>query len=41
MITVGDQITENIMTHEDVDAKAARERAIELLSEVGISVRKK
>ena len=37
VITVGDQITENIMTHEDVDAKVARERAIELLSEVGIS----
>lgn len=37
VITVGDQITENIMTHEDVDAKVARERAIKLLNEVGIS----
>ena len=37
VITVGDQIIENITTHEDVDAKTARDRAIELLSEVGIS----
>lgn len=37
VITVGDQIAENIMTHEDVDEKAARDRAIELLNEVGIS----
>lgn len=37
VITVGDQIIENITTHEDVDAKTARDRAIELLNEVGIS----
>ena len=37
VITVGDQIIENITTHEEVDAKTARDRAIELLNEVGIS----
>jgi len=36
LYTVGRQITETIRTHLDVDAGAARTRAIELLEEVGI-----
>lgn len=37
VITVGDQIMENILTHEEVSKEEAKQRAIELLSEVGIS----
>lgn len=37
VITVGDQIMENILTHEDVSKEEAKKRAIELLAEVGIS----
>ncbi len=36
LITVGRQLTETIRTHVSVDERAARERAIELLNEVGI-----
>jgi oligopeptide/dipeptide ABC transporter ATP-binding protein len=34
--TVGDQIIEAIVTHEDIGKSAARSRAVELLREVGI-----
>jgi peptide/nickel transport system ATP-binding protein len=34
--TVGDQIVEAILTHEDVGAKAARAKAVDLLALVGI-----
>ena len=34
--TVGDQITEGILNHEDVTNEEARDRAIEMLSKVGI-----
>ena len=37
VITVGDQIMENILTHEDVSKEEAKQRAIDLLAEVGIS----
>lgn len=37
VITIGDQIMENILTHENVDKKEARQRAIDLLADVGIS----
>lgn len=37
VITVGDQIMENILTHEDVSKEEAKARAIDLLAEVGIS----
>jgi oligopeptide/dipeptide ABC transporter ATP-binding protein len=33
---VGDQISETILTHQDIDKKAARRRAIDLLGQVGI-----
>jgi oligopeptide/dipeptide ABC transporter ATP-binding protein len=33
---IGDQITEGILVHQDVDKQAARKRAIELLTQVGI-----
>jgi peptide/nickel transport system ATP-binding protein len=33
---VGDQVSETIRAHRDVDAKQARERALELLRDVGI-----
>lgn len=36
MHTIGDQITENILLHENVTKKEARERAIEMLHLVGI-----
>ena len=36
LYTVGRQITETILTHRDIGEKAARKRAIELLTEVGI-----
>ena len=36
LYTVGRQLTETILTHTDLAPQAARERAIELLSEVGI-----
>lgn len=34
--TVGDQITEGILVHEDIGPEAARARAIDLLAKVGI-----
>jgi peptide/nickel transport system ATP-binding protein len=34
--TVGDQITEGILVHEDIGSQAARARAIDLLTKVGI-----
>lgn len=37
VFTVGDQIEENIMIHENVTKEEARKRAIELLGRVGIS----
>ncbi len=37
VITVGDQILENIQIHEDVSKEEAKERAISLLRQVGIS----
>ena len=37
VITVGDQIMENILTHEEVSKEEAKKRAIDLLAEVGIS----
>ncbi len=37
VFTVGDQIIENITIHETVSKEAARQRAIDLLSSVGIS----
>ncbi len=37
LFTVGRQLSETISTHLDLGHKAARERALELLSEVGIS----
>ena len=37
VITVGDQIMENILTHEEVSKEEAKQRAVDLLSEVGIS----
>jgi len=36
LFTVGRQLTETIRTHVRIDERAARERAIELLNEVGI-----
>jgi oligopeptide/dipeptide ABC transporter ATP-binding protein len=33
---IGDQIGESILTHQDVDKRAARARAVELLKQVGI-----
>jgi oligopeptide/dipeptide ABC transporter ATP-binding protein len=33
---IGEQITESILTHQDIDKKAARRRAIDLLGQVGI-----
>jgi peptide/nickel transport system ATP-binding protein len=36
LFTVGRQLTETIRTHVNIDARAARARAIELLDEVGI-----
>lgn len=36
LFTVGRQITETILTHRDISDKAARSRAIDLLTEVGI-----
>ncbi|MCX7795855.1 MAG: ABC transporter ATP-binding protein [bacterium] len=36
MYTIGDQIVEAILTHENIDKKKARERAIEFLRRVGI-----
>ena len=36
LYTVGRQLTETLMTHTDLGEQAARRRAIELLSEVGI-----
>jgi peptide/nickel transport system ATP-binding protein len=36
LYTIGRQLTETILTHLDVTAKQARERAIQLLREVGI-----
>ena len=37
VITVGNQIMENILTHEEVSKEEAKQRAIDLLAEVGIS----
>ncbi|MCF0258593.1 MAG: ABC transporter ATP-binding protein [Erysipelotrichaceae bacterium] len=37
VFTVGDQIIENIKTHEDISDADARKRAVELLGQVGIS----
>ncbi len=37
VFTVGEQITENILLHEDVTKKDARDRAIKLLDMVGIA----
>lgn len=37
VITVGDQISENILIHENVSKKEAMERAVKLLAQVGIS----
>jgi peptide/nickel transport system ATP-binding protein len=34
--TIGNQISEGILTHQDIDRHAARKRAIELLQQVGI-----
>src|SRR5881628_3143275 len=34
--SIGAQICESILTHEDVDKRAARRRAVELLKQVGI-----
>ena len=36
LYTIGRQLTETILTHLDISAKQARERAIQLLREVGI-----
>jgi peptide/nickel transport system ATP-binding protein len=36
LYTIGRQLVETILTHEDLSAAAARERAIRLLAEVGI-----
>lgn len=36
VFTIGFQIMETLMIHEDLDKKAAKERSIELLKEVGI-----
>jgi peptide/nickel transport system ATP-binding protein len=36
LYTIGRQLVETILTHEDLSAAAARERAIKLLAEVGI-----
>jgi peptide/nickel transport system ATP-binding protein len=36
LYTVGRQLTETILTHEDMSGSAARQRAIDLLAEVGI-----
>ena len=36
LYTIGQQLVETILTHEDLNAGAARERAIRLLAEVGI-----
>src|SRR6059036_2918547 len=33
---VGDQIAEAVLTHQDIDKRAARSRAVELLKQVGI-----
>jgi oligopeptide/dipeptide ABC transporter ATP-binding protein len=33
---IGDQIIESILTHQDIDKKAARRRAVDLLGQVGI-----
>jgi peptide/nickel transport system ATP-binding protein len=33
---IGEQITESILTHQDIDKRAARRRAIDLLGQVGI-----
>ena len=33
---IGDQICEGILTHQDIDRRAARRRAVELLQQVGI-----
>jgi peptide/nickel transport system ATP-binding protein len=35
-LRIGDQIVETIMTHESVSRRAARERALDLLKQVGI-----
>src|SRR5438874_9202746 len=34
--TIGAQISEAILTHEDIDKRAARRRSVELLKQVGI-----
>jgi peptide/nickel transport system ATP-binding protein len=36
LFTIGRQLTETIRTHVSIDERAARERAVELLNEVGI-----
>lgn len=36
VLTIGDQISENILLHSDLDKKAAKEKAIELLTSLGI-----
>jgi peptide/nickel transport system ATP-binding protein len=36
LFTVGEQLVETIRTHLDLDARKARDRAVELLAEVGI-----